>query len=377
MRVPGLLLIGATGRKAGKTELACSILRSHALEHKIIGVKVTPVDCNHGQYLATGTDCSVHSPLSDGYLITRETNAAPKKDTGRLLNAGAVSVYWLRCVKPRLKEGFEHLLQLIPEGSLILCESTSLRAVLDPDLFLLAGDPESGSIKASAAAVLDQADWVFKPGTDDYQEGLNRLTVSPSGWGLREKATAIVLAGGRSSRMGANKPMLPVAGKPLIQHVIDQLRPHFDEILVSCDSPSSYQFLGLPIVEDRIRGQGPLGGIGSALAVSSNDYNLVVACDMPALSIHLARKLLRAARGRAGAVPTTGKDKFEPLFAVYHKSVAQDALSLLETGDRRPASIWEGRDFCFVPVDEADVHAFLNLNRQEDYDRFLNARGRP
>lgn len=107
----------------------------------------------------------------------------------------------------------------------------------------------------------------------------------------REPLTALLLAGGRSSRMGRNKALLSLrpGGPPVIQLIAHKMAEVADEmLLVGCD-PRPYAFLGLPCVPDAFPGTGPLGGVYSGLAAARNPYALAVACDMPFLSVDLLK----------------------------------------------------------------------------------------
>ena len=139
--------------------------------------------------------------------------------------------------------------------------------------------------------------------------------------------SAAILAGGAGRRMGSDKAMLPLRGRPLILDTADALRGRFSETFIVGGRAGAYAFTGLPSYPDRVRGGGPLAGIAAALAVSSLDTLFVVACDIPDLDFDLIDRLLCAPQEYACAVPRVGEDRFEPLFAVYRKSAlpAMDA----------------------------------------------------
>ena len=142
----------------------------------------------------------------------------------------------------------------------------------------------------------------------------------------RYEASAAVLAGGASRRMGVNKAMPAPRGRPLILETADALRARFDEAFIVAADADAYSFAGVPIGSDRVRGAGPLAGIAAALVAASQDSLFVVACDMPEIDFALAERLLAAPNGFDCAVPRVGEGLYEPLFAVYRKS----ALSAME-----------------------------------------------
>ncbi len=136
-----------------------------------------------------------------------------------------------------------------------------------------------------------------------------------------------VLVGGRSSRMGVDKAMLPHGDGTLAGHVAK-------EVLSACGSVTlvgdrtRYESLGFRVIADRVAGNGPLGGIAAAVN-DCKEWALVVACDMPEVQADFLRTLLEAA---AGARPGTecvvpeSDNGLEPLCAVYHRR----ALPLLD-----------------------------------------------
>ena len=184
-----------------------------------------------------------------------------------------------------------------------------------------------------------------------------------------EPASAIVLAGGGSGRMKQDKGLLPVDGMPLIEYVCQQLRPHFQEILVSAGNADRYAFLHVRVVPDRVAGQGPLMGIASTLEASSCDLNLVVACDIPTIDIAFARYMLERARGVDGVVPVDSAGRYEPLLAVYRKRMLPAMWQVLSAGRRRIRDVF---GLCNINVVELGEAAWLrNLNTAEDYEQFL------
>jgi molybdenum cofactor guanylyltransferase len=179
-------------------------------------------------------------------------------------------------------------------------------------------------------------------------------------------AGAIVLAGGKSRRMGKNKCLLPYQGLPLIQHVTDQLRPLFQDVLISTNEPDLYGFLGLPMVADEVTDQGPLMGIASALAQSQHDWNLVVATDIPDIPLPLIVQMYEKTIGHTCVVPITHSGKYEPLFAFYHRSLVAPIRTCLESGKLRVQDILEISVRCDVSIEDT---LLSNLNTQTQYSK--------
>jgi len=365
-----MLMVGAAGRNVGKTELACTLLRRFGRDRPIIAVKVTAVDRTDGNCPRGGAGCGVCSSLATDFVITEEKGGAPGKDTSRLLEAGAHRVFWLRVLKSHLEEGFSTLREQLDPRVLLVCESTSLRTRVEPDLFILARDANTTEIKPSARGVIEHTDRVLSFDGRGFDFDVGRIGLVDDRWVIREPATALVLAGGRSRRMGRDKSLLPVAGKPMIEHIVDRLRPHFDELLVSADEEDKFRFLGVPVVVDRVANRGPLQGLASGLEVSTNALNFVVACDMPGVNLRLVRQLLSRAPSFDGVVPMTGEEQYEPLFAVYRRSILPTANRLLEDGHRRIRSLFDFHRFNFVRLAAVQATAMRNLNIKGEYEEF-------
>ena len=184
-----------------------------------------------------------------------------------------------------------------------------------------------------------------------------------------KNVTAIVLAGGNSSRMkGSDKSMLPVRGVPMISHIVRQLELHFDEVIIGSGDVEKYKFLGHMVVADREKGCGPLMGIYSCLIASETDINFVTACDIPYINISLIRKMLDLSEGADIIVPVSGSDHYETLYAIYKKSVIPFAADLLSEGKFKISGLFEKVETRFIPFDPGTW--YHNINYEEDYRNF-------
>src|SRR5690242_9357236 len=103
--------------------------------------------------------------------------------------------------------------------------------------------------------------------------------------------TAVILAGGRSSRMGSNKALLPYRGGRFIEAIHRQLQDLFDEVLLVTNTPEQYAFLPCRKVPDIFPGLGALAGLHAGLHHAATPHIFAVACDMPYLNDTLIRKL--------------------------------------------------------------------------------------
>jgi molybdopterin-guanine dinucleotide biosynthesis protein A len=367
--VPGMLMIGAAGRNAGKTELACHFIRESSAKVPVTGIKVTTVERTDGNCPRGGQGCGVCSSLTAPWCLTTEENVTSKKDTSRLLSSGAGRVYWLRVLKASLQEGASELLDVVGPGGVCVCESNSLRHVVEPGLFLLVRHTDNETFKPSARAVKDLADALVVSDGHSFSPSPHGIALLNGQWTMRRDATAIVLAGGDSKRMGRDKSMLLLDGIPLIQRVVDQLRPQFSQILVSTNAPETHGFLGLPMIPDRQTGQGPLMALASSLPHASHDWSFVVCCDTPDVPGGVINALFRRTGDADAVIPVDDTGRAHPLFALYHRRAAGIADAVLEDGRRAVLALADRCTVARVTLDGSWLPS--NLNTPEDAQHWL------
>lgn len=175
-----------------------------------------------------------------------------------------------------------------------------------------------------------------------------------------------MLAGGKSSRMGRDKALLPFRGGALAGHVAATVAAAAGSATLIGD-PRKYGHLGYAVLPDRSPGAGPVGGIESALSCTAADWNLVLACDMPGISAEFLRGLLDAAeRLNADAlVPAGPSGRLEPLSAVYHRRCLATLRGALGAGIRKITDALAGLEVALWTVD--DAACFKNLNTPEEW----------
>ncbi len=133
------------------------------------------------------------------------------------------------------------------------------------------------------------------------------------------KLTGIILAGGKSTRMGKDKGMALLNGKPLVAYAIETLKAICDNIIISANS-SDYKQFGYPVQADLFPNCGPIGGIYSGLMCSKTDRNLVLSCDIPLVSKELLTYIIDHSDKNKICVPVHDKEYLEPLCACYPKT---------------------------------------------------------
>ena len=379
-KLDGMLMIGSAGSNVGKTELGCTLLKKFCKTSDIIGIKVTTIKDKDGQCPRGGEGCGVCSSLEGVYCITEETDSSSGKDTARLLSAGASRVFWLRVLKEHLQEGITALLDIIGPDAVSICESNSLRQVVEPGLFLMVRNRNLKIWKSSAQQVKKYANRIVVSDGSRFDFDLDRIKLLNNKWTLQIKATAIIMAGGGSSRMGTDKSMLPIKGQSMIEAICEQLRGSFDQILISANEVDKFAFLGFEVVPDKVPEQGPLMGIASALEASANELNFVIACDIPKINLSCVNRMLtEAVESQADIViPTTRKrevsktkkrdTRYEPLFAIYRKSALEVINKALSSGKRKITDVFTLCTVKYIELD--DTNWLVNLNTMADYEEF-------
>jgi molybdopterin-guanine dinucleotide biosynthesis protein A len=143
-------------------------------------------------------------------------------------------------------------------------------------------------------------------------------------------AAMIILAGGKNSRMKKEKAFLAVDDQPMIEKTIANAKGYVNEIIVVTNRPEAYEYLDAIVTTDVIPGQGPLSGIHAGLLRTSAPSAFVVACDMPFISMDLARRMWQELDNYDVVVPSMGGG-LQPLHAVY----SRDCICVIEKYLRR------------------------------------------
>jgi molybdopterin-guanine dinucleotide biosynthesis protein A/molybdopterin converting factor small subunit len=190
-----------------------------------------------------------------------------------------------------------------------------------------------------------------------------------------EEATAVILAGGKSSRMGQPKALLLFAGEPLIVHLVRRLGQLFSDIVVVAAPEQELPALSSTIVRDDVAHQGPVGGIYYGLNAARREICFVTSCDAPFLNLRLIAYLMGQISDFDVVVPFI-QDRYQPLHAVYRKQVAPLLKEQLERGELRPIFLYD--KVRTRKITEAEMHphdpeslSFLNMNTPEDYQAAL------
>lgn len=186
--------------------------------------------------------------------------------------------------------------------------------------------------------------------------------------------SVVVLAGGRGQRLGRDKATLElVRGQTLLQRALGLVAPLSDDVIVVRRPDQDLSVSAARVISDRAPFHGPLAGILAGIEAAREEWVLVVACDMPFLSRPLLRYMLTLRTGYDVVVPRLAVG-MEPLHALYHRRAAAAVRRVLERGERRLVSFYDGLRVRAVTPDELAPHdsegrAFFNINTPEDLDQ--------
>lgn len=175
LKVSNMILLGATGRNLGKTTLAIHIIETLKERVPIIAFKVITVR-DHGDICPRGgKGCGICHGLKDCFDI-REEMGDGEKDTMLLRKAGAQHVYLVRSLKDHIRDAIETAMTYVPEGTLVICESNSVRTAVEPGLFIMIKSADSEeNYKPTAKEVISKADFVVEQKDASSEELLKHI----------------------------------------------------------------------------------------------------------------------------------------------------------------------------------------------------------
>jgi molybdenum cofactor guanylyltransferase len=256
-------------------------------------------------------------------------------------------------------------------------------------------EPESsGAVSAMARAVLEE--WRLAHSLEEFRVWLERGAPSDDAKDenpretaagvTREEmnlssdqpilnATAVVLTGGKSSRMGQPKALLLFDGEPLIVHLVRALKRMFAETVIVAAPGQELPDLPAVLVRDEVAYQGPVAGIYYGLKAASGKFCFVTSCDVPFLNPALIAHLISQI-SRYDVVVPFWEDRFQPLHAVYRTSVRGLLKEQLDRGELRPIYLFDKVHTCRIEEDairgfDPEGLSFLNMNTPDDYERAL------
>ena len=187
---------------------------------------------------------------------------------------------------------------------------------------------------------------------------------------LIKGVTGLILAGGKSSRFGKNKALVEVGGVRLIERVIKVMGSVFKQVIIITNTPDEYAYLKLPMIEDLIKGLGPLGGLYTGLESISNETGFFVACDMPFLSEPLIRHIVEF-RNEFDVILPKIDWKIEALHGLYNKRCLPAIRELIDSQQYQVIRFFPKMRVKYL--DEAEIRkydpelkTFFNINEPRE-----------
>ena len=191
-----------------------------------------------------------------------------------------------------------------------------------------------------------------------------------------QRVTGIILAGGKSSRLGRDKASVDVGGQRIIDRVIGALQSSCDEVLIIGDRPERQNELSLPKCiqyrSDDLKGRGSIGGLYTGLKASDTLWSLVVACDMPFISRELIRFMLSIiSKNRCDAIVPVINGRYQPTHALYNSTCIPFIEKNISSGNFRMDSYFD--EIYLEEISEDVINSikgaelsFFNVNTEDD-----------
>lgn len=193
--------------------------------------------------------------------------------------------------------------------------------------------------------------------------------------------TGIILAGGKSKRMGLNKSFLKVGEVTMIERTTELMKSLFDRVILITNTPDEYKFLGIEMFEDIYKNVGPLAGIHSGLAHSITDKNFIISCDMPFVNKGVIEFIINYKTNKS--ITITKADGFvQQLCGLYSKQDLQEIVELIEDDKLeinnsqkcgcKVLQLVQKLDAEIIDIaneyDGYEEGMFLNMNKPEDFE---------
>jgi molybdopterin-guanine dinucleotide biosynthesis protein A len=206
----------------------------------------------------------------------------------------------------------------------------------------------------------------------DEDPALQAQTTAPV---LPDTCACIVLAGGRSTRMGRDKAALPVGGVSLLQRVIERVRPLVREVVIVAAGVQTLPPTSARVVRDPVPERGPLPALALGLGAITTPWAFALACDTPFVRRNVLRALAAEVAGARAAIPLWN-GRLQPLVALYHAALAPALTALVDGGESRLHAIATLPMVRIVPPARLEPYdpeglSFRSLNTQAEYEAAL------
>lgn len=181
--------------------------------------------------------------------------------------------------------------------------------------------------------------------------------------------TGVIQAGGRSSRMGEDKGVVLLAGRPLVEHVLQRLQQVTDNIIIVTNNPTPYRFLNIQLIGDEIPGQGALSGLITALEASQTKIVALAGVDLPFMSPQVFHDLIARLERDVPLVLPEAAGRWQPFHAVYRPALCLPVLRERFMAGEQGVIAALARLNPIVVDYNAAPEPFFNINTPEDLHR--------
>lgn len=190
--------------------------------------------------------------------------------------------------------------------------------------------------------------------------------------------TGIILAGGKSSRMGLNKSFLKIGDETIIERITDLMQSIFNDVIIITNSPKEYLFLQIPMYEDIYKWRGPLAGIHSGLNHSSTEVNFIISCDVPLMIKEMIEYIVEYKSDRPIKF-CKAAGYHQPLAGIYKSEIVQeieDVICIDQVSDKSFHQFLKIVDAEIIHPENLSFYndeIFFNMNKKEDYEELLKS----
>lgn len=194
---------------------------------------------------------------------------------------------------------------------------------------------------------------------------------------MKKFGSAIILAGGKSARMGFDKQLIKLNERRLMDILINKLKKEFEDIIIVTHRPDLYIGLTHKITKDILVDKGPLGGIHAGLSQSSSEYSFVVACDMPNINLDYIKYMKDTISDKSLGCVTRFGEWIEPFGSFYSYKLISPIEDYLSKGRRSINGLLDDKAITYIEENTARKYSpnwdmFLNLNTKEELDNYLD-----
>ena len=190
---------------------------------------------------------------------------------------------------------------------------------------------------------------------------------------MKSDITGVILAGGKSSRIGSDKSFLNISGEQFISRILSTMQSVFSEVIISTNNSEPYKIFGVELVQDIISSIGPLSGIYSTLKYADTEKIFVSSCDMPLIDADIIKNILNINTDAQVILPVINLiPQYD--FGIYEKSILPQIENLISSRDEKVSlkKLIPLVKTTLIKVEELPAYnewTFLNINTIENYQR--------